>query len=193
MDDAAGFGPAPPGGHLQHSLAIARVELTPQLTRAAGAIDEAIISIRASIFDLQAQQPGGGLNTRLRRVVEDMEPMLGLRPEFRIDGPVEDIDASLAHDLVACLREALSDVVRHAQATEISATVDATEDHVAVQVIDNGVGCTAALRASRVGRLVARGELRPRDGYSSKAFVDPTPRRAGLEMEFRRCIPTWTG
>jgi signal transduction histidine kinase len=57
-----------------------------------------------------------------------------------LDGPVDSgIDAEVATDILATLREALSNVARHARATRVEVEVEVAEV-VRLRVTDDGIG-----------------------------------------------------
>ncbi|WP_248581922.1 ATP-binding protein [Nocardioides sp. InS609-2] len=58
------------------------------------------------------------------------------------------------------LRESLTNVTRHAHATSVEVVVTATGEHVAVDVIDNGVGIGSSTRRSGLTNLRQRAKKR---------------------------------
>ena len=112
--------------------------------RAAAVVDEldrTIREIRTVIFGLETPigSRDGGLRGQILAVVEDERPALGLRPEVRFDGPVETAADETAREVLAILREALSNVARHALATAVEVHVRA-DDELVLCISDNGVG-----------------------------------------------------
>ena len=65
-----------------------------------------------------------GLRGRLLDVVADVTPALGFDPAVRFSGPLDTLPDDLGEDLLAVLREALTNVARHAHAR--TAEVDLT-------------------------------------------------------------------
>ena len=63
---------------------------------------------------------------------------MGFDPIVRFDGPVDTL-GDLADHLVAVLREALSNIARHAHASAVEVTVAAGQTFV-LRVKDNGLG-----------------------------------------------------
>jgi signal transduction histidine kinase len=61
-------------------------------------------------------------------------------------------------DLVAALREALTNVARHADASCVDVAVEATTDDLVLEVTDDGVGLAADSRWSGLANLRARAE-----------------------------------
>lgn len=111
--------------------------------RAAGIVDtlDATISeIRTTIFGLQ--QPigaSGGFRHRLIDVIEEQRQHLGVPPHVRFDGALEAVDEELMPEALAILREALSNVARHAHATTVEIDVEA-HDQLVIRVVDDGIG-----------------------------------------------------
>ena len=136
-----------------------RPELSERLTAAVDDIDVTIKEIRRSIFELGS---GRGTLVELRReigqVVEEQATHLGLRPSLVTEGPLDSAvpDAVRPH-LLAVLREALSNVARHAQARSVSVSVTAGADVVLV-VLDDGVGLPDDVRSSGLRNMGERAQ-----------------------------------
>jgi signal transduction histidine kinase len=87
---------------------------------------------------------------------------LGFDPAVLLDGPVDSaIPLDIAADVQSTLREALSNVVRHAGATRVQVEISANDD-VCLRVIDDGVGPPAADAPMGNGlrNMAARAEAR---------------------------------
>ena len=66
---------------------------------------------------------------------------LGFEPRVRFDGLIDHrVDAGIGDQLLAVLREALSNVVRHAGASLVTVAVTVTNVELVAEVIDDGVG-----------------------------------------------------
>ncbi|MBM7775192.1 signal transduction histidine kinase [Actinokineospora baliensis] len=125
-----------------------RVPDTPdapeRLTGFIGEIDQTIREIRRSIFSLQ--QPTGGpysLRGEVLRAISEATVTLGFEPTVRLEGPLDSVvPADVALDLMATLREALSNVVRHAGAGSVALTVsvDRHARRLRLLVQDDGAG-----------------------------------------------------
>ncbi|QNO38346.1 GAF domain-containing protein [Protaetiibacter sp. SSC-01] len=127
------------------------------------AIDQAIGEIRTAIFAL-APRPGSAtaLRHRLLDVATDAAPGLSNPPVVTFAGPVDLlVEGELADDVVAVVRECLSNAARHARATRVEVSVSADDDAVVVTVDDDGVGMPAdAARASGTRNLDERARRR---------------------------------
>lgn len=127
------------GLHLEASIGRADVE-----QRVGGVIDEidnVIKEIRTTIFSLH--RPRGinlGLEHALRVAVEESGRLLGHRPHLSMSEELGAVPPELGVELLAVVRETLSNVVKHARAHETSVTVEVDESAVAVIVEDDGVG-----------------------------------------------------
>ena len=73
--------------------------------------------------------------------VEELTPVVGFEISTSIDGPV---DAALSDEIVehllATLREALTNVGRHAQASRASVMLSVDSETCRLQILDNGPG-----------------------------------------------------
>ncbi len=73
----------------------------------------------------------------------------------RMSGPLDVVSTALAGHAEAVVREAVSNAVRHADATELSITVSVTDDLV-IDVTDNGIGLPDTVARSGLGNLEQR-------------------------------------
>jgi len=105
-------------------------------------LDETINEIRTAIFDLHTSgdQRRPGLRRRVLDVVTETTGDTELSPSVRIHGAIETVvPKEVGEHALAVLREALSNVVRHANASVVSVTVSA-DDALLVEVVDDGDG-----------------------------------------------------
>jgi signal transduction histidine kinase len=123
-------------------------------------LDQTISQIRTTIFQLNRATGAvvSGLRGRVLDVLADVTPALGFSPETRFTGPLQSsVPDDIGEDLVAVLREALSNIARHAGAR--SATVDiSVHDELTLRVVDDGIGIPADPRRSGLANIKARAE-----------------------------------
>lgn len=122
----------------------------PRLDRLLALVDTGIASIRQVTSDLRPTLLDDlGLRPALHSLVTDFTERSGMRTTFNAPAslPVLSGDADLA--VFRGLQESLSNVVRHAGATQVDVLVSVTDDQLVLTVADNGVGFPTA----RGGRL----------------------------------------
>ncbi|MDN5762465.1 MAG: histidine kinase, partial [Microlunatus sp.] len=108
-------------------------------------LDATIADMRSTVFSLQHGESGEdrSLRTELFGVVADTSEMLGSDPRVTFVGPLDSlVPRDLRSDVLAVVRESLTNVAKHAQASRVSLTVtaDSRTHQLRVQVDDNGVG-----------------------------------------------------
>ncbi|MFE0854894.1 GAF domain-containing sensor histidine kinase [Streptomyces mutabilis] len=147
-----------------------RKELLPEVRDGVGgAVDEldvTIQEIRSAIFALrQPDEAPEGLRTRVLREIAMAAVPLGFTPSHRFTGPVDTAVGDLTgKNLIAALRETLSNAFRHAGATRIEVMVDATvtlpdgRPGVRLTVADDGIGIPEGGRRSGLRNLERRAE-----------------------------------
>jgi signal transduction histidine kinase len=122
------------------SRLVVRDEVRTRIGQAIDELDTTIRDIRRAIFELSAP-PDSSLRAELSAEVDRAAASLGFRPRLILDGPVDSaIPDELRGDVLAVVREALSNVVRHAGAGAVEVTVAVTGGEVVVEVVDDGVG-----------------------------------------------------
>ncbi len=112
-----------------------------RLLAAVDQLDDAIRELRLSIFRLKSRVVSSPISAELRSVVEDAAVLMGVEPRFQLSGPVDDfIDGELRVDLLNTFREAISNVVRHAEASTLDVSVSVRDGELRIVVTDDGVG-----------------------------------------------------
>jgi signal transduction histidine kinase len=134
-----------------------------RVRNAVDALDETIREIRAAIFSLQShsQPEAPGFRAQILSVVEDMAALLGFAPSLRMDGRLDAVGAgSAVEHLLAVLREALSNVARHAHATRADVAIVLTDAghgrELELTVRDDGDGIKPASRRSGLANMADR-------------------------------------
>jgi PAS domain S-box-containing protein len=118
-------------------------------------LDSTIRELRSAIFQLGQQTEHRSLSAQLTELVHDRSRHLGFEPELHIVGDIDRLPDFLADQLVATVTEGLSNVVRHAQATEASIRIEQEGDRLLLTISDNGLGLPEA--PQRAGGLSTMG------------------------------------
>lgn len=122
-------------------------------------LDMTIREIRSTIFELGSSGMDSGLRVEVMKVAEDASQALGFRPSVRFVGPVDSgVPDDVAAHLLAVVREALSNIARHAQSPTADVEVWVGDGMVRVVVEDTGVGYRPGVRSSGVANMRGRAE-----------------------------------
>ena len=126
-----------------------RPDLAERLNRAVDDIDATVREIRSTIFALQS---GGsatrGLRDEVLGVVDEISPMLARSPRVRFEGAIDAlVPDRVAEEVLPVVREALTNVARHAQAEDIEIELSADVTELRVRVADDGNGLPAEVTA----------------------------------------------
>ncbi len=123
-------------------------------------LDDTVRDIRTSIFDLHTtdQPDDGGLR---RRVLDTVAGTAGdLESTVRTSGAVDTlVTGELATDVVAVVREAVSNAARHSGARHVTVTLDVGGE-VLLEVVDDGRGIDARTARSGLRNLEDRATRR---------------------------------
>lgn len=131
------------GLSLQASLARAGRDPVPErIDQAIDDIDDTIRDLRSTIFALHTRRAGSaGVRDDVLAIAHEAARALGFEPAVAFDGPVDSAATDSMHEhLASTLREALSNVVRHAGATRAEVDVMIRENHLVLWVTDDGTG-----------------------------------------------------
>jgi two-component system, NarL family, sensor histidine kinase DevS len=113
-----------------------------RVTQVVAQLDATVSDIRTSIFDLHTptEENPGSLRRSMLDAVAELSSEAAMSPAVRISGAVDTlVTGTLAEHALAVVQEGVSNAVRHAQASDITVTVEAGADLV-IDVTDDGVG-----------------------------------------------------
>ncbi|MCW2622608.1 MAG: GAF:ATP-binding region, ATPase-like, partial [Frankiales bacterium] len=136
-------------------------EARDRIRHAVDDLDGTIREIRSTIYALNHTASAGPMSLRLRllEAVDAGEELLGFAPAVRLAGMLDTtVPQDLAEHVSAVLREALSNVARHAHARTVDVEVSAF-DEVVVRVVDDGIGIPAGVRRSGLKNLSERAAM----------------------------------
>ncbi len=133
-----------------------------RLTSTIGDIDDTIRQVRTTIFELGTDTLSRGARESVLQLLTDLRPMVGFDVHATFEGPVDSAipDIVLEH-LLAVVREAVTNIGRHARATGAGVEVAVIDGACRLRVIDDGCGVGHAEPASGglgLGNLRRRAE-----------------------------------
>ncbi|MFJ9447769.1 GAF domain-containing sensor histidine kinase [Kitasatospora sp. NPDC101235] len=165
-------------------------EVRTGIGKAVDELDATIQEVRTTIYALQHDNHGDApdtLRTRVLREASQAAAALGFKPSVSFVGPVESmVGEKTGRQLLAALREMLSNTARHARASRVGVEIDATthlgEDGrpvggdpesldqggrpgVLLTVTDDGVGIPEGGRRSGLLNLTRRAEALGGDAW----------------------------
>lgn len=136
-------------------------EVVDRIQTAVDELDLTVRDIRSSIFELNPPPTSSsGLRRQLLGVGDELFDALGFTPTFRFDGPVDHgVPDSLVPHVIAVVREALTNVAKHASSPTAEVRVSVAGGEVHVLVEDGGRGLPDAPGGGHgLGNLRARAE-----------------------------------
>jgi signal transduction histidine kinase len=146
---------------ISRSLEKTSPEVAARIGERVDELDGTIARIRSSIFELQEADDASPVAVRRRigEVVRSVTDGHDLRPVLRIRNEVEDLPSDLVPDVLAVVRELVTNVVRHAHASRLTVAVTVS-DAVSVVVTDDGRGLPSITVRSGLANLADRAERR---------------------------------
>ncbi len=126
-------------------------QVMTRINKSVDDLDATISEIRTSIYELGEDTVPAGLRRSVLELTSELAPMLGARPQVTFIGPIDNtVSQRVADNLLAVLREALTNAGKHAKATHYEVTLRVT-DEVTLEVVDNGVGLALPLKGEGMG------------------------------------------
>lgn len=128
---------------LQGSVSLLATRQAAEVVQGAVAdLDDTIRQIRSTIFALQVSPVAEqGLRAEILALCREATPGLGFEPQVRLEGPLDSVvDDETAAQLLAVVREGLTNIVRHANASRVQLAAVATDHRVSLRIVDDGDG-----------------------------------------------------
>ncbi len=131
-----------------------------RLTDQVHEIDATIRQIRTTIFGLHATDGRQvGARARIMKVVAGATAALRGPPEVTFRGPLDLlVSPALCDDVVAVVREGLTNAGRHARAQRVELFVSADPEKVEIELLDDGTGFVEGVKLSGLSNLRVRAE-----------------------------------
>jgi PAS domain S-box-containing protein len=121
--------------------ALARPDPRDRIERAVAGIDEAIRALRTSIFTMRSADDTMNIVDTLLVAVEEARRLLTCPVHIEFDGAIEaHLSANVGEDVVALVRETLSNAAKHSHANLVTVVVSTSGDTLNVEIVDDGVG-----------------------------------------------------
>jgi two-component system, NarL family, sensor histidine kinase DevS len=172
------------GMNIQSVAARTDADQAARLNAVVDELDDTIREIRSVIFGLHSDlRDGTGVRAEILHICDDHRDALGFEPRIRFEGPVDAMSDQVAAELLPVVREAISNVARHAGASVAELTVEHAGDFVTLRVIDNGRGVPADPPEGRGLQNLAERATR----LGGRCFVSPRP-EGGTLVEWQ--VPT---
>ncbi len=166
---------------------ITKREVADRVRNAVDAMDDTIRDIRGTIFALQSRGRSSAprLRAEIVALADEMAEMLGFAPALRLGSGLDSrASGELSDQVIAVLREALSNTARHAAATRVDVTIDTDDAGVlTVLVRDNGRGIGETSRRSGLANMADRAEQ-----LGGKLRISPAD-GGGTELEWKVPVP----
>jgi signal transduction histidine kinase len=122
---------------------VSNPEAARRIDESVASLDGTIKAIRGTIFELHNKQRSS-LRSEVRALMRDYVTVLGFSPTVRTSGPVDTAVPGHVHDQVlAVLREAISNVARHALAESAEVELFVSAHELVLRVADDGIGMPA--------------------------------------------------
>lgn len=116
-------------------------------------LDDTIRQVRTSIFALEPLPAGRrGLRARLLDLSAESVRSLGFEPSVSVSGPIDTtVSERVAGNVLAVVREALSNVARHASASHVHIELTVADRRLRLVVADDGAGMSGNSAPGRLG------------------------------------------
>ena len=134
---------------LQGMAARSPAATADQLGGAVAEIDRVIAQVRATIYELGMGEDSRGIRDDITNLTRELQPVVGCEVDVMLEGPLDaSVNEQVREQLLSTIREALTNVGKHAHATRASVSVTADDTSCRLTITDDGVGITGTPSAS---------------------------------------------
>jgi signal transduction histidine kinase len=143
-------------------------------------VDDTIRQVRTSIFELGSDGLGRGARDSVLSLLEDLRPVVGFDVHTSFEGPIDTVVPDLVREhLLAVIREAVTNIGRHAQATKATLAIAATDGQCRLRIEDNGCGM---VESESISGGLGLGNLRRRAEKLHGQFEVVSPAAGGMVL-----------
>ncbi len=120
---------------------VSRSDVATRIESGVVELDGVIRQLRSAIFDLETPPEDTGVRRAVLDLAQELGPVVGSTVRVTFDGPVDTaVEPRISEHLLASLREALTNVGKHADASTVSVAVSVEGNELSLEVVDDGVG-----------------------------------------------------
>ena len=113
------------------SGAVAAEGLSDRLKTAISDLDDTIRQVRSTIYELGSGGLEQGLRARVQSLIRELDSVVGFKIQVSFDGPLDTVVSDqVADHLLHTIREAVTNIGRHSQATKASVKLSVDERYV---------------------------------------------------------------
>ncbi len=135
--------------------------VTDRLKAAISDVDDTIRQVRTSIFELGSGDLDRGLRANVLSLLQELRAVVGFDVHASFSGPLDTaVPEAVSEHLLVVIREAVTNVGRHAEASQASVDLAMEDGQVQLLVVDNGCGIDNAAPSDGglgLGNLAASG------------------------------------
>ncbi len=162
------------------SVAAASSGMTERLDAAISDLDDTIRQVRSTIYELGSVATDQGLRATVLSLVRGLNSVVGFAVQVAFDGPVDSaISEEIAEHLLAVVREALTNIGRHAHASHASLSLSVADGACRLQITDDGTGIAPTAPGEGGFGLV---NLRRRAEKLHGNFITESPATGGTSL-----------
>jgi PAS domain S-box-containing protein len=126
--------------------ALGRPDPRDRIVRAVAGIDEAIRSLRTSIFTMRSADDTVNIVHSLTALVEEARRLFTCPLTITVDDAVEaHVGSNVGEDVLALVRETLSNAAKYSEANLVTIAVTSNDDTLRIEIADDGVGFDPAV------------------------------------------------
>ncbi len=117
---------------------------------AVSSLDEIIGKLRETILGVRlGHRPAAGVEEMVRDQLAGFGERLASEPALTIEGDIEAVEWGIVEQLLPTIREALTNVTKHAGATRTTVDITVTDDELVLRIADDGIGSLGSGPANR--------------------------------------------
>jgi signal transduction histidine kinase len=153
-------------------------------------VQSSLNEARRSIWQLRSEgSEAGDFRTRLSNMASEITQRSGLKVQFQVLGTYRALPENIESELLKIGQEAVTNVVRHAQANEVKIDLAYDRKRVRMTIADNGRGFEGAVNSvGPEGHFGLRG-MRERAAQIGAEFIVKSRLGEGTEIDIEKMVP----
>jgi signal transduction histidine kinase/ligand-binding sensor domain-containing protein len=170
-------------------LSISTESAREQLKVATSVVQNSLSEARRSIWELRSQRSENeDLPARLSHIVQQVTSTSGVKVDFQVVGAYRPLPGDIENELIRIAQEALANVVRHADAKQVSIDLNFQRKKLRMTIADDGRGFTREENSSGPdGHFGLKGMQERADQIDAELIVKSAPGH-GTQVSVERVI-----
>lgn len=117
---------------------------------------DSVNDLRKAVNALKEEREIEHLNESIKNLIDNFEIAGGVKVNFNGDMSIDNVDINIKNSIYKTIREALTNSIKHGQATEININMVKSSEGINLIISNNGIGCNKIIKSNGLNGIENR-------------------------------------